>query len=89
MSLWHKPTAEVVWQDVVDFCDVGYAEGVRVDYKRQMPGAGVAKHVAAFATSRGKGDWRRTRKSASFSAAPCGPRESPGPSASYAAATRA
>src|SRR5689334_6050536 len=37
MSLWHKPAAQITWQDVVDFCDAGHPEGVRVDYKADFP----------------------------------------------------
>jgi Putative DNA-binding domain len=53
MSIWTKPIDAISWQDVLDFCAVGHTEGVRVDYKAQMPPKGVAKHVAAFANTLG------------------------------------
>jgi len=54
MSLWYKPAAAITWQDVVDFCDAGYTEGVRVDYKEDFPDKDkLEKTVAALGNTLG------------------------------------
>ena len=52
MSLWHKPVELVTFDDIEAFCQLGYTEGPRLDYKAEIPNK-LHKVVAAFANSLG------------------------------------
>jgi len=52
MSLWYKGLDKITGADVVAFCDLCEKEGLRLDYKKEIP-KGLAKIVAAFANTRG------------------------------------
>ncbi len=52
MSLWYKPVTEIAFADVDAFCQAKIKEGLRLDYKSEMP-KDLAKTVAAFANTLG------------------------------------
>lgn len=52
MSLWSKDLNQITGADVVSFCDLQEKEGLRLDYKREIPPK-LANIVAAFANTRG------------------------------------
>jgi hypothetical protein len=53
MDILNKPINTFKFEDVVAFCKEGYPEGVQVDYKKDFPQKGIAKHFAAFSNTRG------------------------------------
>jgi hypothetical protein len=52
MSLWNMSLNDATFNDVDEFCKIGHREGLRVDYKQDIP-SNLAKTVAAFANTRG------------------------------------
>lgn len=52
MSLWHKEMRDVTFDDIDAFCRAGNREGMRLDYKAEVP-RDLAKLIAAFANTRG------------------------------------
>ncbi len=52
MSLWSKPISEVTFEDVEEFCQAEWKEGVRLDYKRDIP-RDLPALVASFANTLG------------------------------------
>lgn len=52
MSLWSKATSEISFDDIDTFCREGTPEGVRLDYKVDIPND-LAKTIAAFANTIG------------------------------------
>ena len=52
MSLWYKQIDAITYGDVDQFCAAKIPEGLRLDYKREMP-KDLAKIVAAFANTLG------------------------------------
>jgi len=52
MSLWYKEVESITFSDIEAFCSQGIAEGLRLDYKSQIPGE-LEKLVAAFANTLG------------------------------------
>lgn len=52
MSLWNKCLSEVDYTDLDEFCRLACPEGLRLDYKRQIP-RDLANLVSAFANTRG------------------------------------
>ncbi len=52
MSLWYKEVESITFSDIEAFCCQGIAEGLRLDYKSQIPGE-LQKLVAAFANTLG------------------------------------
>lgn len=53
MELLNKSISSFSFNDVVAFCKKGYTEGIQLDYKRELPPKGLAKHFAAFSNTRG------------------------------------
>ena len=52
MSLWNKRLSEIDFSNLDEFCKAGWAEGVQLDYKREIP-KDLSKLAAAFANTRG------------------------------------
>jgi hypothetical protein len=52
MSLWYKPIEQITFEDIEAFCQQGQAEGLRLDYKVDIPDK-LPNVVAAFANSQG------------------------------------
>ncbi len=53
MEILNKPIDTFSFQNVVDFCKLGYREGTQIDYKQDLPKDGLAKHFAAFSNTLG------------------------------------
>jgi hypothetical protein len=53
MELLSRPINSFTFEDIVEFCRQGYIEGYQLDYKKELPSKGLAKHFAAFSNSRG------------------------------------
>lgn len=53
MDILNKPINSFSFNDVVAFCQEGHREGIQIDYKRDLPQDGLAKHFAAFSNTRG------------------------------------
>jgi hypothetical protein len=53
MILFTKPFDEFSFNDVVEFCQERHIEGLQLDYKKELPSKGLAKHFAAFSNTRG------------------------------------
>jgi len=53
MEILNKPISSFVFDDIVVFCKEGNVEGFQLDYKREIPPRGLAKHFASFSNSRG------------------------------------
>lgn len=53
MKLLNTPLKDLNFEDVVDFCKEKEVEGVQVDYKKEFPQKGLAKHFASFSNTRG------------------------------------
>ncbi len=52
MSLWHKQPESIIYSDLDAFCAQQIPEGIRLDYKLEVPND-LAKVVAAFANTLG------------------------------------
>jgi len=52
MSLWYKQPEDITYQDIDAFCLQQHPEGMRLDYKLDVP-THLAKLVAAFANTLG------------------------------------
>jgi hypothetical protein len=52
MSLWYKTIISITYRDVEAFCQLALPEGLRLDYKADVP-SDLAKTIAAFANTRG------------------------------------
>jgi hypothetical protein len=53
MEILNKSIDTFSFKDVVDFCKLGYREGTQIDYKRDLPKDGLARHFAAFSNTLG------------------------------------
>lgn len=53
MKILTQDTSSLTYQDIVDFCQERYPEGVQLDYKQHIPVTGLSKHFAAFSNTRG------------------------------------
>lgn len=53
MQILSKPIDTFIFEEVVEFCKQGYIEGFQLDYKKELPSKGLAKHFASFSNSRG------------------------------------
>lgn len=53
MQILSKPIDTFTFEEVVEFCKQGYIEGFQLDYKKELPSKGLAKHFASFSNSRG------------------------------------
>lgn len=53
MQILNKPIDNFTFEEVVEFCKQGYIEGFQLDYKKELPSKGLAKHFASFSNSRG------------------------------------
>jgi Putative DNA-binding domain len=55
MIVLNKDVEEVTFEDVVRFCDEQHAEGIQIDYKKDLTNKvdGLSKHFASFANTRG------------------------------------
>ncbi len=53
MKLLNQPIGELSFDDIVTFCKERHVEGAQIDYKKEFPEKGLAKHFAAFSNTRG------------------------------------
>lgn len=53
MKILNQKADSILYTDVVEFCKEGNIEGVQLDYKREVPAKGLAKHFASFSNTRG------------------------------------
>ncbi len=53
MDILNKPIDTFDFEKVVAFCKERYPEGIQIDYKKDFPKNGFAKHFAAFSNTRG------------------------------------
>ena len=53
MNLLNKPIGDFNLDDIVSFCKERHAEGLQIDYKKEFPDKGLAKHFASFSNTRG------------------------------------
>jgi hypothetical protein len=54
MSIWTKPIAEITYDDIDAFCQAQIPEGVKLDYKRELPNNDkIADLIAAYANTFG------------------------------------
>jgi hypothetical protein len=53
MDILNKSINTLSSQDIVEFCQKGYPEGVEFDYKKDYPEKGLEKLIAAFSNTRG------------------------------------
>ena len=54
MTLFTKPINDIVYDDVISFCQQGLGEGINLDYKKDFPqNEGLEKTIAAFANTSG------------------------------------
>ncbi|MFH1903437.1 MAG: ATP-binding protein [Candidatus Omnitrophota bacterium] len=53
MDILNKPIKTFSFDEIANFCAQRHVEGLQVDYKREIPVKGLAKHFAAFSNTRG------------------------------------
>lgn len=53
MKVLNEPIQNLSFKDIVSFCKEGHSEGPQIDYKKDFPRRGLAKHFAAFSNTRG------------------------------------
>ena len=53
MNILNNPINTFSFLDIAQFCEEGLIEGVQLDYKRELPAKGLAKHFASFSNTRG------------------------------------
>ncbi|OGI22128.1 MAG: hypothetical protein A2808_03850 [Candidatus Moranbacteria bacterium RIFCSPHIGHO2_01_FULL_55_24] len=53
MNILSKSVKSLNFSDVVSFCEEGVPEGIQIDYKKEFPQKGFAKHFASFSNTRG------------------------------------
>lgn len=53
MDILNKSVKTFSFDNIVDFCKQKHIEGIQLDYKREFPSKGLAKHFAAFSNTRG------------------------------------
>lgn len=53
MEILNKKISKFNFDDISSFCKQGYIEGYQLDYKKEIPSKGLAKHFAAFSNTRG------------------------------------
>ncbi len=53
MDILNKPINTFKFEEIVAFCKEGIPEGFQIDYKREIPSKGLAKHFASFSNTRG------------------------------------
>lgn len=53
LNVFTKPLNTVTFEDVEAYCSAGKVETAELDYKRELPRAGLAKHIAAMANTLG------------------------------------
>jgi len=53
MKILNTPVRDLTFEDVVEFCKEKQVEGIQIDYKKDFPQKGLAKHFAAFSNTRG------------------------------------
>lgn len=53
MRILNEPITSLSFTDVVAFCQQAHIEGIQLDYKRELPPKGLAKHFASFSNTRG------------------------------------
>lgn len=53
MKILNAPIDTLSFQDIVDLCKDGIVEGIQLEYKRELPPKGLAKHFASFSNTRG------------------------------------
>lgn len=53
MNILTSKVSEITFEEIVEFCKEGKSEGFQIDYKRERPKDGFAKHFCAFSNSQG------------------------------------
>ncbi len=53
MDILNKPVGSLNFSDIISFCKEGVPEGIQIDYKKEFPQKGFAKHFAALSNTRG------------------------------------
>ncbi len=53
MDILNKSVSTFTFEEIVQFCQEGYLEGIQIDYKRELPRDGLSKFFAAFSNTRG------------------------------------
>jgi hypothetical protein len=53
MNIFNNPVSNLSFSDIAQFCKEGQIEGVQLDYKRELPSKGLAKHFSSFSNTRG------------------------------------
>ena len=53
MNILNNPIDSFSFSDIAEFCEQGQIEGVQLDYKRELPAKGLAKHFSSFSNTRG------------------------------------
>lgn len=53
MKVLNTPIRELKFDDIVEFCKEKQIEGIQIDYKKEFPQKGLAKHFASFSNTRG------------------------------------
>lgn len=53
MYILNRSVKSLSFSDIVSFCKEGIPEGVQIDYKKEFPQKGFAKHFAALSNTRG------------------------------------
>jgi len=53
MNIFNNPISNFSFSDIAQFCTEGHIEGVQLDYKRELPAKGLAKHFSSFSNTRG------------------------------------
>jgi len=53
INLLNKPIDDFSFDDIISFCKERHAEGLQIDYKKEFPDKGLAKHFASFSNTRG------------------------------------
>lgn len=53
MKILNESIENLKHEDIISFCKEGYPEGTQIDYKKDFPQKGFAKHFASFSNTRG------------------------------------
>ncbi len=53
MNILSRSIQEISFKDIVDFCEERNCEGIQLEYKKELPKKGLAKHFAAMSNNRG------------------------------------
>ena len=53
MKVLNQSIQDLSFDDIVSFCKEKHIEGIQIDYKKEFPNKGLAKHFASFSNTRG------------------------------------